>query len=55
VIDVNAREHAELRETILGIYVPRYGESWAEMLDGGAAYARIRPRRMLTFAMPELA
>jgi hypothetical protein len=53
LLDVNAPEHAELRDTILGIYVPRYGESWAEMLDGGAAYARIRPRRMLTFSMPD--
>jgi hypothetical protein len=54
LVDVNAPEHAELRETILGIYVPRYGESWAEMLDGGAAYARIRARRMLTFSMPDV-
>jgi hypothetical protein len=54
LVDVNAPEHAELRATILDIYVPRYGESWAEMLDGGAAYARIRPRRMLTFSMPDL-
>ncbi len=53
LVDVNAPEHAELRATILGIYVPLYGESWAEMLDGGAAYARIRPRRMLTFSMPD--
>lgn len=53
VIDVNAPEHAEFKQTVLDIYVPRYGESWAEMLDGGAAYARIRPRRMFTFSMPE--
>lgn len=54
-IDVNEPEHAELRRTLLDIYVPRYGESWAEMLDAGAVYARINPRRVFTFSMPELA
>ena len=53
MIDVNAPEHAEFKRTVLDIYVPRYGESWADMLDGGAAYARIRPARMFTFSMPE--
>lgn len=55
VIDVNAPEHAEFKQTVLDIYVPRYGESWAEMLDGGAAYARIHPTKMFTFSMPETA
>jgi uncharacterized pyridoxamine 5'-phosphate oxidase family protein len=42
-----------LRETILGIYVPRYGESWAEdILDAGSVYARIEAERMLAFHMP---
>lgn len=49
IVDVNSPEHAELKQTILDIYVPRYGESWAEMLDGGACYARINPRRVLTY------
>lgn len=49
IIDIHAAENAELKETILSIYIPRYGESWAEMLDGGALYARINPRRILTY------
>jgi uncharacterized pyridoxamine 5'-phosphate oxidase family protein len=41
------------RETLLSIYVPRYGASWeAEFLDGGPLYARIDADRMFTFSMP---
>jgi uncharacterized pyridoxamine 5'-phosphate oxidase family protein len=43
----------ELRQAILGIYVPRYGESWADdILDGGSVYARIDAERMFAFHMP---
>jgi len=48
-VDVSA---GELRETLLSIYVPRYGESWADMLEDGAIYWRIDAERMFTFAMP---
>jgi hypothetical protein len=41
------------RETLLGIYVPRYGESWADMLEEGALYWRIDAERMFTFSMPD--
>jgi nitroimidazol reductase NimA-like FMN-containing flavoprotein (pyridoxamine 5'-phosphate oxidase superfamily) len=51
LVDVNAPEGAELRRTLLDIYVPRYGESWADMLESGAVYARIEPERMFTFHM----
>jgi hypothetical protein len=50
LIDIHAPDHAELKQTVLDIYVPRYGQAWAEMLDGGACYARINPRRLLTYA-----
>jgi nitroimidazol reductase NimA-like FMN-containing flavoprotein (pyridoxamine 5'-phosphate oxidase superfamily) len=53
VIDVGAPEHAGFRQALLDIYVPRYGESWMEILEGGA-FARIHPRRVFTFSMPEL-
>ena len=43
------------RQTLLDIYVPRYGESWAEMLESGAVYWRIEPERMFTFHMEETA
>ncbi len=53
LIDIHAPEHAEFKQTVLDIYTPRYGEEWAEMLDGDASYARITPRRMFTFWMPD--
>jgi Pyridoxamine 5'-phosphate oxidase len=40
------------RQQLLDIYVPRYGESWAEMLESGATYWRIDAERMFTFWMP---
>jgi nitroimidazol reductase NimA-like FMN-containing flavoprotein (pyridoxamine 5'-phosphate oxidase superfamily) len=51
-VDVHAEEGAELRQTLLEIYLPRYGESWLEVLEGGA-FARIDAERMFTFHMPE--
>ena len=42
-----------LRQAILDIYLPRYGESWAEyILDAGSVYARIDAERMFAFHMP---
>ncbi len=51
-VDVNAEEGAELRQTLLEIYVPRYGESWADMLESGAVYWRLDAERMFAFHMP---
>jgi hypothetical protein len=48
-VDVSA---GDLRETLLSIYVPRYGESWADMLEDGAIYWRIDAEWLFTFAMP---
>jgi hypothetical protein len=47
-VDVSA---GDFRQALLDIYVPRYGESWADMLDGGAIYWRIEAERMFTYAM----
>src|SRR3954451_18934496 len=52
VIDVDAPEHGEFRQTLLDIYLPRYGDSWLAVLHGGA-FARIHPRRVFTFSMPD--
>ena len=41
------------RQALLDIYVPRYGESWSEMLEKGAVYWRIEPGHMFTFFMEE--
>jgi pyridoxamine 5'-phosphate oxidase-like protein len=43
------------RQALLDIYVPRYGDSWAEMLESGAVYWRIEPERMFTFHTEETA
>jgi hypothetical protein len=49
-VDVNDPAHAEFRQTVLGIYVPRYGSDWETFLDTGTVYVRINPRRMFVFA-----
>lgn len=51
MVDVHDPVHAEFRQALLDIYLPRYGDSWLEVLDG-AAFARIDARRMFTFSMP---
>jgi nitroimidazol reductase NimA-like FMN-containing flavoprotein (pyridoxamine 5'-phosphate oxidase superfamily) len=50
-VDVQAKEEAGLRATLLEVYVPRYGPEWEEFLDSGPVYARIDAERMFTFAM----
>jgi nitroimidazol reductase NimA-like FMN-containing flavoprotein (pyridoxamine 5'-phosphate oxidase superfamily) len=52
-IDVAAPEERGFRETLLGVYVPRYGADWEKFLDSGPVYARIEPEKMFTFFMPE--
>ncbi|HEY1593581.1 MAG TPA: pyridoxamine 5'-phosphate oxidase family protein [Solirubrobacteraceae bacterium] len=46
LLDVRATEHAGFRETLLEVYVPRYGPEWEEFLDSGPVYARIDAERM---------
>lgn len=50
-VDIDAPEHAELRQVLLDIYLPLYGETWLDVLDG-AAYARIDASKVFTFSMP---
>ncbi|MCU1388327.1 MAG: hypothetical protein JWL72_1665 [Ilumatobacteraceae bacterium] len=52
IIDLNTPDHAKFRQTLLDIYLPRYGDEWLPILEGGT-FARIHPRRMFTFSMPE--
>lgn len=50
-VPVDVREGA-FRQTLLDIYVPRYGSKWAdEFLDSGPVYFRIDAERMFTFSM----
>ena len=53
-IDIGAPEHAAFRQTLLDVYVPRYGAGWeADFLDSvSPVYARIDADRMFTFSMP---
>jgi nitroimidazol reductase NimA-like FMN-containing flavoprotein (pyridoxamine 5'-phosphate oxidase superfamily) len=52
-VDIRAEEAAGFRQTVLDIYVPRYGPGWeTDFLDAGPVYARIEAERMFTFAMP---
>ena len=49
MIDVLSPDAAGFKDALLGIYVPRYGEQWGELLERGAAYARIEADRIFTF------
>jgi hypothetical protein len=52
LVDVGRPEHQEFRQTVLDIYVPRYGPEWEErIMNAGASYARIDAEKMFTFAM----
>jgi nitroimidazol reductase NimA-like FMN-containing flavoprotein (pyridoxamine 5'-phosphate oxidase superfamily) len=52
-VDIKSSEHAGFRQTLLDIYVPRYGAEWEkDFLDTGPVYARIEADRMFTFWMP---
>lgn len=50
-VDVSSPDEAELRRSLLEVYVPRYGEEWERFLDSGPVYARIDADRMFTFFM----
>ncbi len=51
-VDIHAQEGAELRGTLLDIYVPRYGPQWeTEFLDSGPVYARIDAERMFVLSV----
>ena len=53
-IDVGDPDNAGFRQTLVDIYVPRYGPEWEkEFLDSGPLYARIEADRMFTFWMPD--
>ena len=48
-VPVHARDG--LRETLLEVYVPRYGPEWEQFLDSGPVYMRIDADRMFSFQM----
>jgi hypothetical protein len=50
-VDVRNADVAGFRQTLLDVYVPRYGAEWETFLDSGPTYARIDADRMFTFHM----
>lgn len=52
-IVVGDRAHEGFKQSLLDIYVPRYGPEWEKFLDG-SLYARIDAEKMFTFHMDEL-
>jgi nitroimidazol reductase NimA-like FMN-containing flavoprotein (pyridoxamine 5'-phosphate oxidase superfamily) len=50
-VDVRSAEIAGFRQTLLDVYVPRYGSDWEKFLDSGPTYARIDASKMFTFHM----
>ena len=51
-VDLKAESNAGFRQTLLDIYVPRYGREYEEFVDSGPGYIRIQPEKMFTFHMP---
>jgi nitroimidazol reductase NimA-like FMN-containing flavoprotein (pyridoxamine 5'-phosphate oxidase superfamily) len=51
-VDLKAESNADFRQTLLDIYVPRYGREYEEFVDSGPSYIRIQPDKMFTFHMP---
>jgi hypothetical protein len=52
MVDVS---RGEFRDTLLEVYVPRYGPEWEKFLDSGPVYARIDAERMFAFHFPDAA
>ena len=53
-VDVRSEDLAGFRQTLLDVYVPRYGTGWERFLDSGPIYARIEAHRMFALYAPEL-
>jgi uncharacterized pyridoxamine 5'-phosphate oxidase family protein len=52
-VDMRSADNARFRQTLLDVYVPRYGPDWVSFLDSGPVYARIDAERMFAFASPQ--
>jgi pyridoxamine 5'-phosphate oxidase-like protein len=51
-IDVQREQDAGFRQTLLDIYVPRYGPEWeTDFLDSGPMYARIEADRLFALCV----
>lgn len=52
VVNLGSAEQAPFRQTLLDVYLPRYGAAWEEFLESGPVYAQIEAQRMFAFATP---
>jgi hypothetical protein len=50
-VDLHSPAEAGFRQTLLEVYVPRYGPEWEDFVDSGPVYARIEPERMFALAI----
>ena len=48
-VDLTDEESAQFKQTLLGIYVPRYGAGWQEFM-ASSQYMRIAAERMFAFS-----
>jgi Pyridoxamine 5'-phosphate oxidase len=55
IVDLHSPDGGPLRDALLEVYVPRYGEDWEQFLEGGIdgsdppVYARIDADKIFTF------
>lgn len=54
-LDIDDDRHRPFRDALLQVYLPRYGDSFLELLASGVVYWRIDADRMFSFHAPELA
>ncbi len=53
-IDLDRADQRGFRETVLEVYLPRYGDEFLKFLATGVVYWRIDADRMFTFHAAEL-
>jgi len=51
-VDLHSGEGRGFRDTLLEVYLPRYGQEWEAFLTSGPVYARIEAERMFAFSNP---
>jgi len=49
-VSIQREQSPGFRQTLLDVYVPRYGPEWESFLDSGPIYARIDAERMFALA-----
>jgi hypothetical protein len=49
-VDLRDPQIEGFRQTLLDVYVPRYGREWERFIESGVSYARIAAERMFAFA-----